>query len=104
MLTQKSKIDASNEECSFFLSPHYRHYGLRIASASFGSDLQVFCRFTNRNAETHCCVSELGFVMFWDRQSHNERVAALNNIQGMLRRHHRPAPGPEWNGSTELAG
>jgi hypothetical protein len=77
--------------------------------------MQVMCKATNGNAETHCCVCGLGFVMFWDRQSRNERVAALHEIQESLRRHHRTDPGPEahparsfpvpdWNGSTELAG
>jgi hypothetical protein len=77
--------------------------------------MQVMCKATNGNAETHCCICRLGFVMSWDRQWRNERVAALHEIQETLRRHHRTAPGPEahpalsfpvldWNGSTELSG
>jgi hypothetical protein len=77
--------------------------------------MQVLCKATNGNAETHCCICGLGFVMFWDRQSRSERVAALHEIQETLRRHHRttsgpeahPVPGflvPDWNGSTEFAG
>jgi hypothetical protein len=76
--------------------------------------MQVLCKATNGNAETHCCICGLGFVMFWDRQSRKERVAALHEIQETLRRHHRSTPGPEahpaanfpvpdWNGLTELA-
>jgi hypothetical protein len=76
--------------------------------------MQVLCKATNGNAETHCCICGLGFVMFWDRQSRNERVAALHDIQETLRLHHRSAPGPEahptanfpvpdWSGLTELA-
>jgi len=33
--------------------------------------------------------------MFWDRQSHNERIAALREIQETLRHHHHNAQGPE---------
>lgn len=77
--------------------------------------MQVLCKATQGNAETHCCICGQGFVMFWDRQSRSERVAALHEIQDALRRHHRTAPGPEahptalfpvpdWNGSTGLDG
>lgn len=75
--------------------------------------MQVLCKSTTGNAETHCCICGQGFIMFWDRQSRNERVAAMHEIQETLRRHHRASPGPEahptasfpvpdWNGSTEL--
>jgi hypothetical protein len=57
--------------------------------------MQVLCKRTDGNAETHCCVCGQGFVMFWDRQSRTERMAALREIQETLRRHHRNAPGPE---------
>ena len=77
--------------------------------------MQVLCKATNGNAETHCCICGQGFVMFWDRQSRNERAAALREIQETLRRHHRTAPGPEahpvtgfpfpdWSGSNEWVG
>ena len=73
--------------------------------------MQVLCKATNGNAETHCCICGQGFVMFWDRQSRAERVAALHEIQEALRAHHRIAAGPEahptasfpvpdWKGST----
>jgi len=57
--------------------------------------MQVLCKATDGNAETHCCVCGLGFVMFWDRQSHHERIAAQHEIQETLRRHHRSTQGPE---------
>ncbi|HUX27625.1 MAG TPA: hypothetical protein VMV39_02510 [Terracidiphilus sp.] len=57
--------------------------------------MQVLCKSTNGNAETHCCVCGLGFVMFWDRQSRNEKTAALHEIQEALRRHHLKGSGPE---------
>ena len=77
--------------------------------------MQVLCKATNGNAETHCCICGQGFVMFWDRQSRSERVATMHEIQETFRRHHRAAAGPEahptglfpvpdWNGSTELSG
>jgi hypothetical protein len=76
--------------------------------------MQVLCKATNGNAETHCCICGQGFVMFWDRQSRSERVIALHEIQETLRRHHRNSPGPDvhpsagfpvpdWNGATEVA-
>lgn len=57
--------------------------------------MQVLCRKTNGNAEFHCCVCGQGFVMFWERQSHSERMRVLHEIQETMRRHHRMAPGPE---------
>lgn len=57
--------------------------------------MQVFCKSTNGNAETRCCVCGQGFVMFWERQSRHERVAALHEIQETLRRHHRVSPSSE---------
>jgi hypothetical protein len=75
--------------------------------------MQVLCKATKGNAETHCCICGQGFVMFWDRQSRPERVAALHEIQETLRRHHRTCSGPQvhpiasfpvpdWNGSAEF--
>jgi hypothetical protein len=57
--------------------------------------MQVLCKKTDGNAETHCCVCGQGFVMFWDRQSRNDRMAALHEVQQILRRHHRNGAGPE---------
>lgn len=57
--------------------------------------MQVLCRRTTGNAEFHCCVCGQGFVLFWERQTHSERMEMLHEIQETLRRHHRAAPGPE---------
>lgn len=73
--------------------------------------MQVVCKQTNGNAELHCCVCGQGFVMFWDRHSAAERMAARHEIQEALRQQHRGARGreahpqssflvPEWNGSA----
>jgi hypothetical protein len=75
--------------------------------------MQVLCKIAKGNAETHCGICGQGFMLFWDRQSRNERVAALHEIQEALRRHHCTISGPEahptvgfpvpdWNGSTGL--
>ncbi len=56
--------------------------------------MQVLCKKTTGNAETHCCVCGQGFVMFWDRQSRAERIATVHEIQRILRNHHRTADGP----------
>jgi hypothetical protein len=72
--------------------------------------MQVLCKSTNGNAETHCCVCGQGFVMFWERQSLKERIELMREIQHTLRHQHRNRPGseahpsagfmvPEWNGS-----
>jgi hypothetical protein len=77
--------------------------------------MQVLCKSTDGNAETHCCVCGQGFVMFWDRQSRNERITVLHEIQETLRRHHRNTQGPEahpresflvpeWSGNGSLNG
>ena len=76
--------------------------------------MQVLCKKTDGNAEAHCCVCGQGFVMFWDRQSRSERIAALHEIQQVLRHHHRNAAGPdahqnesfpvpEWGGAGALS-
>lgn len=76
--------------------------------------MQVVCKRTDGNAETHCCVCGQGFVMFWDRQSRAEKAESLREIQQVLRRHHRNAPGPEahpgetfpvpeWSGASTFA-
>jgi hypothetical protein len=76
-----------------------------------GVNMQVLCKKTNGNAEAHCCVCGQGFVMFWDRQSRIERIAALHETQQVLRQHHRLTlspeahpgdsfPVPEWSGTN----
>ena len=57
--------------------------------------MQVLCKSTNGNAETHCCVCGQGFVMFWERQSRSQRSEALTEMQKTLRNHHRNQKGPE---------
>ena len=57
--------------------------------------MQVLCKSTNGNAELQCCVCGQGFVMFWERQSHAERVAAMREIQQALRKQHHQQKGPE---------
>jgi hypothetical protein len=77
--------------------------------------MQVLCKSTNGNAETHCCVCGQGFVMFWERQSRKERVEAMKEIQNTLRHQHRNQRGPEahprgsflvpeWNSSDSRSG
>lgn len=77
--------------------------------------MQVLCKRTAGNAETHCCVCGQGFVMFWDRQSRSERISALHEIQETLRLHHRTTHGPEahpkdsfrvpeWSGAKDSVG
>ena len=77
--------------------------------------MQVLCKSTNGNAETHCCVCGQGFVLFWERQSHAERIEAMREIQKTLRDQHRHQPGPqahpasgflvpEWNGPLAFSG
>lgn len=66
--------------------------------------MQVLCKSTNGNAETHCCVCGQGFVMFWERQSRTERVELMKEIQHALRHQHRINKGPDAhpNGSFLL--
>jgi len=77
--------------------------------------MQVLCKSTNGNAETHCCVCGQGFVMFWERQSRSERMEARSEIQKTLRSHHYNQAGPEahppdgflvpeWNGPIAASG
>ena len=57
--------------------------------------MQVLCKSTDGNAETHCCVCGQGFVMFWERQSRSERAESIKEIQMALRYQHRNQRGPE---------
>ena len=63
-------------------------------NAEAGS-MQVLCKSTNGNAETHCCVCGQGFVMFWERQSRAERIQVMKEIQNTP-----PASLPERQRST----
>jgi hypothetical protein len=62
--------------------------------------MQVFCKSTSGNAEVQCCVCGQGFILFWERQSRSERVAALQAIQKTLRAHHMRLAGPEVHPQT----
>jgi hypothetical protein len=77
--------------------------------------MQVLCKSTTGNAETHCSICGQGFVMFWERQSRNERDEALSDLQKTFRNHHRSHKGPEahpnggflvpeWNGPIAASG
>lgn len=57
--------------------------------------MQVLCKKTTGNAECQCCVCGQGFVIFWERESHSERIEAKHELQEMLRRQHRTHHGPE---------
>ncbi len=57
--------------------------------------MQVFCKATNGDAELHCYVCGQGFVLFWERSSPAQRLAALPGIQETLRLHHLAAQGPQ---------
>jgi hypothetical protein len=76
-------------------NPKYRHLRARDYPSAVEVKMQVLCKKTNGNAETHCCVCGQGFVIFWDRQSRTERIAAMHEIQHVLRNHHRNKAGPE---------
>ncbi|MDR3775244.1 MAG: hypothetical protein P4L26_17955 [Terracidiphilus sp.] len=77
--------------------------------------MQVLCKSTNGNAETHCSVCGQGFVLFWERQSRSERIEAMREIQMTLLHQHRSQRGreahpnggflvPEWSGSVAAPG
>lgn len=77
--------------------------------------MQVLCKSTIGRGETRCCVCGQGFVMFWERQSSDERMEALREIQKTLSNHHHSQPGqqahphagfmvPVWNGSFPHSG
>jgi hypothetical protein len=62
--------------------------------------MQVLCKSTNGNAETHCCVCGQGFVLFWERQSRTERMEAMREIQDTLRSQHRNNRGSDAHPSS----
>jgi len=77
--------------------------------------MQVLCKSSNGNSETHCCVCGQGFIMFWERQSRSQRAEAIKEIQMTLRHQHRNQRGPEahpnggflvpeWMGSDSASG
>ena len=77
--------------------------------------MQVLCKSSNGNAETHCSVCGQGFIFFWERQSRAERAEALQEIHKALRKQHVDQAGPEahpesaflvpqWNGPIAFSG
>ena len=77
--------------------------------------MQVLCKSSNGNSETHCCVCGQGFIMFWERQSRSQRAEAIKEIQMTLRHQHRNQRGleahpnggflvPEFKGSDSGSG
>ena len=77
--------------------------------------MQVLCKSTTGFAETHCSICGQGFVMFWERQSRDERIKSMAEIQKTLRHQHRSHRGPdahpnggflvpEWKGSISASG
>lgn len=114
-LPRKGACLAAMVECSLISKPQYCHLRALKRSGTDGVEMQVVCKKTDGNAETHCCVCGQGFVMFWDRQSRNERIAALHEIQEAFRPQHRNAAGPEahpkdsfpvpeWSGASAFSG
>ena len=77
--------------------------------------MQVLCKSTHDEGEIRCPVCGLGFAMFWERQSRQERAEAIREIQQTLVKHHRTTAGegahpvrgflvPEWNGDLAYSG
>ena len=57
--------------------------------------MQVLCKSSNEQVETHCTVCGQGFALYWERQSKVERAQALGEIEKTLRSHHAKIAGPE---------
>jgi hypothetical protein len=77
--------------------------------------MQVLCKGTQENADVHCEICGMGFVLFWERQSPSERAQGLAEIQETLRQHHRASNWPEahpersflvprWDGPIAFSG
>lgn len=57
--------------------------------------MQVLLKSSNEQVETCCSVCGQGFVLFWERQTKQERANALQEIDRTLRNHHGKVSGPE---------
>lgn len=57
--------------------------------------MQAFCKCTNGAAEAKCSICGQGFEILWERQSRQERAAAMREIQKRLLSHHRTNPSPQ---------
>ncbi|MFC5861194.1 hypothetical protein ACFPT7_02690 [Acidicapsa dinghuensis] len=77
--------------------------------------MQVLLKSSETAVETRCSVCGQGFVMFWERQTRNERNEAMREIEATLRHHHHAGDGPhvhpvkgflvpEWDGPIAFSG
>lgn len=77
--------------------------------------MQVLCKISEEQVETHCSVCGQGFALYWERPSKAERSQALREIEKVLRNHHYNLAGPEahprrgflvpeWKGSVDASG
>jgi hypothetical protein len=100
---------------------YYRLIKVNVGAGKVGQELagveimQVLCKRTNGNAEVQCCVCGQGFVIFWERQSRSERLAAMREIQQALRTQHHNQKGldahpesgflvPKWDQRVSFSG
>lgn len=56
--------------------------------------MQVLCKSSNHGAAISCSVCGQGFAIYWERQSKQERAAAMQEIAKALRSHHSRQAGP----------
>jgi hypothetical protein len=77
--------------------------------------MKVLCKIGDGATEICCSVCAQGFVLYWERQTHSERAAALKEVARTLRSHHSRHAGPEahpqrgfivpeWNGPVAHTG
>jgi len=55
--------------------------------------MQVLCKSTQSKGEVQCPICGLGFILFWERQSRQERADGLREIHRELIGHHRASAG-----------
>jgi hypothetical protein len=109
--------------CDFTLRGHrcrHHFYDLRTflagrAGSKEIDSMQVLCKSSDQNVETHCSVCGQGFVLFWERVIAMEKDEALKEIEKTLREHHLARSGadahpehgflvPEWDGPIAFSG
>lgn len=56
--------------------------------------MQVLCKSSSGGAAICCSVCGQGFALYWERQSRQERAAAMQEIAKTLRGHHSKNAGP----------
>ncbi len=64
--------------------------------------MQVLCKPSDETPDLRCPVCNKGFLLYWERSSHEQRLAALPDIRQALREHHEDLnflthPGPAFN-------